>query len=79
MGKGNIYAWCVCGGIYHFDSTCVTAIISKFVCTFTRRNFGVFSGSAIVGIGQGIALPAGPTHICEVPLAESRGKIMSFG
>jgi hypothetical protein len=37
---------------------------------------GFIAGRAIVGIGQGIALPAGPTYISETAPAESRGKIM---
>jgi MFS family permease len=39
---------------------------------------GFIAGRAIAGIGQGIALPAGPTYISEIAPAESRGKIMSF-
>ncbi|KAF2621970.1 MFS sugar transporter-like protein [Macroventuria anomochaeta] len=58
---------------------CVIVIISTFISTFTPRNIGGFiAGRAIVGIGQGIALPAGPTYISEIAPAESRGKIMSF-
>ncbi|KAF1849568.1 sugar transporter [Cucurbitaria berberidis CBS 394.84] len=58
---------------------CVVVIISTFISTFTPRNIGGFiAGRAIVGIGQGIALPAGPTYISEIAPAESRGKIMSF-
>ena len=58
---------------------CAIVIVSNFISTFTPRNIGGFiAGRAIVGIGQGIALPAGPTYISEVAPAESRGKIMSF-
>lgn len=58
---------------------CVVVIISTFISTFTPRNIGGFiAGRAIVGIGQGIALPAGPTYISEIAPADSRGKIMSF-
>ncbi|KAL1592190.1 hypothetical protein SLS59_009846 [Nothophoma quercina] len=58
---------------------CAIVIVSTFISTFTPRNIGEFiAGRAIVGIGQGIALPAGPTYISEVAHAESRGKIMSF-
>jgi MFS family permease len=39
---------------------------------------GFIAGRAIVGIGQGIALPVGPTYISEIAPAESRVKIMSF-
>ncbi|KAH7077447.1 general substrate transporter [Paraphoma chrysanthemicola] len=58
---------------------CLIVIVSTFISTFTPRNIGGFiAGRAIVGIGQGIALPAGPTYISEIAPAESRGKIMSF-
>ncbi|KAF2855362.1 general substrate transporter [Plenodomus tracheiphilus IPT5] len=58
---------------------CMVVIISTFISTFTPRHIGGFiAGRAIVGIGQGIALPAGPTYISEIAPAESRGKIMSF-
>lgn len=58
---------------------CVIVIVSTFISTFSPRNMGgIIAGRAIVGIGQGIALPAGPTYISEIAPAESRGKIMSF-
>lgn len=58
---------------------CVIVIIATFVSTFSPRNMGgIIAGRAIVGMGQGIALPAGPTYISEIAPAESRGKIMSF-
>ncbi|KAK2752405.1 hypothetical protein FQN55_007445 [Onygenales sp. PD_40] len=60
-------------------SGCVIVIISTFVSTFTPRNIGGFTGGrALVGIGQGIALPAGPVYIGELAPAGDRGKIMSF-
>jgi MFS family permease len=58
---------------------CVFVIISTFVSAFSPRTMGGFiDGRTIVGIGQGIALPAGPTYITELARTESRGKIMSF-
>lgn len=58
---------------------CVLATISTFVSAFSPRNMGGFiGGRAIVGIGQGIALPVRPTYISEIVPAESRGKITSF-
>jgi MFS family permease len=58
---------------------CVFVTISTFVSAFSPRNIdGFIAGRAIVGIGQGIALPVGPTYISEIAPAESRGKIMSF-
>jgi MFS family permease len=58
---------------------CFFVIVATFVSTFTPRTMGGFiAGRALVGIGQGIALPAGPTYISEIADSESRGKIMSF-
>ncbi len=58
---------------------CVFVIIATFVSCFTPRSIGGYiAGRAIVGIGQGFALPAGPTYINEIAPYESRGKIMSF-
>ncbi|KAL0944511.1 sugar transporter [Colletotrichum truncatum] len=54
-------------------------IISSLVAAFTPRDIGGFVASrAITGIGQGIALPAGPVYINEMAPAEIRGMLMSF-
>ncbi|OQE41291.1 hypothetical protein PENCOP_c005G00169 [Penicillium coprophilum] len=59
---------------------CILVIISTFMQTFApRHNLAVFlAGRCIIGIGQGIALTAGPIYIGELAPAEIRGKIMTF-
>lgn len=54
-------------------------IISTLVAAFTPPNIGGFiAGRALTGIGQGLALPAGPVYINEMAPSGDRGKIMSF-
>ncbi|KFY28521.1 hypothetical protein V493_02883 [Pseudogymnoascus sp. VKM F-4281 (FW-2241)] len=59
---------------------CFLTIIATFIQTFSpRHNIGTFiAGRAIIGIGQGIALTAGPIYIGELSPPEIRGKVMSF-
>ncbi|KAJ5452009.1 Major facilitator superfamily domain general substrate transporter [Penicillium cf. griseofulvum] len=59
---------------------CVLVIIATFMQTFApRHNLATFlAGRCIIGIGQGIALTAGPIYIGELAPAEIRGKIMTF-
>jgi sugar porter (SP) family MFS transporter len=59
---------------------CFLTIIATFIQTFApRHNIGTFiAGRAIIGIGQGIALTAGPIYIGELAPPEIRGKVMSF-
>ncbi|KFY51094.1 hypothetical protein V496_08955 [Pseudogymnoascus sp. VKM F-4515 (FW-2607)] len=59
---------------------CFLTIIATFIQTFApRHNIGTFiAGRAIIGIGQGIALTAGPIYIGELTPPEIRGKVMSF-
>ncbi|KAJ5351394.1 hypothetical protein N7452_000368 [Penicillium brevicompactum] len=59
---------------------CVLVIVATFMQTFTpRHNLACFlAGRCIIGIGQGIALTAGPIYIGELAPAEIRGKIMTF-
>jgi MFS family permease len=48
-------------------------------CFAPRGKIGVFiGGRVLVGIGQGIALTAGPAYINEITPPHIRGKIMSF-
>jgi sugar porter (SP) family MFS transporter len=58
----------------------VLVIIATFMQTFAPRgNIGVFiAGRVIIGLGQGLALTAGPIYIGELAPPEIRGKIMSF-
>ncbi|OAK98957.1 general substrate transporter [Phaeosphaeriaceae sp. SRC1lsM3a] len=55
-------------------------IVATFMQAFAPRgNIGVFiAGRVIIGIGQGLALTAGPIYIGEMAPPEIRGKIMSF-
>ncbi|KAL1604472.1 hypothetical protein SLS59_003664 [Nothophoma quercina] len=58
----------------------VLVIIATFMQTFAPRgNIGVFiAGRVIIGLGQGLALTAGPIYIGELAPPEIRGMIMSF-
>jgi MFS family permease len=55
-------------------------IIATFMQAFTPKgNIGIFiGGRVIVGLGQGLALTAGPVYINELAPAEIRGVIMTF-
>ncbi|KAL2784673.1 general substrate transporter [Aspergillus keveii] len=58
---------------------CAFIIVSSIISTFTPRVMGGFiAGRALTGIGQGLAMPAGPVYINEMAPAEKRGMIMSF-
>jgi MFS family permease len=58
---------------------CTFIIISSLISTFTPRVIGGFiAGRALTGVGQGLALPAGPVYINEMAPAAKRGMIMSF-
>ncbi|CAG7916671.1 unnamed protein product [Penicillium olsonii] len=59
---------------------CALVIVATFMQTFSpRHNLACFiAGRCIIGIGQGIALTAGPIYIGELAPAEIRGKIMTF-
>ncbi|KAF2196941.1 MFS sugar transporter-like protein [Delitschia confertaspora ATCC 74209] len=55
-------------------------IVATLMQTFSPRgNIGCFiGGRVIIGLGQGLALTAGPIYIGELAPQEIRGKIMSF-
>lgn len=55
-------------------------IIATFIqCFSPQGNIGCFiAGRVIIGIGQGLALTAGPIYIGELAPPEIRGTIMSF-
>jgi sugar porter (SP) family MFS transporter len=59
---------------------CFITIIASFVQAFApHHGIGVFIfGRVIIGIGQGIALTAGPVYIGEMTPAEIRGTVMAF-
>ena len=59
---------------------CILVIIATFMQTFAPRG-GIatfIGGRVLIGLGQGIALTAGPIYIGELAPPEIRGKIMSF-
>ncbi|TDZ28954.1 Quinate permease [Colletotrichum spinosum] len=59
---------------------CLVTIVAAFMQAFApRHNLGVFiAGRVIIGIGQGLALTAGPVYINEITPAEIRGVVMTF-
>ncbi|KAJ5804667.1 uncharacterized protein N7518_000970 [Penicillium psychrosexuale] len=59
---------------------CILVIIATFMQTFAPHHDLVcfLAGRCIIGIGQGIALTAGPIYIGELAPPEIRGKIMTF-
>ncbi|KAJ5832136.1 hypothetical protein N7474_000447 [Penicillium riverlandense] len=59
---------------------CALVIIATFMQTFAPyHSLACFlAGRCIIGIGQGIALTAGPIYIGELAPAQIRGKIMTF-
>ncbi|KAJ5677036.1 uncharacterized protein N7477_002669 [Penicillium maclennaniae] len=59
---------------------CVLVIGATFMQTFApRHSLACFLvGRCIIGIGQGVALTAGPVYIGELSPPEIRGKIMTF-
>ncbi|RWA07753.1 hypothetical protein EKO27_g7347 [Xylaria grammica] len=59
---------------------CIITIIATFIQAFApRHNLGAFiGGRVLIGIGQGLALTAGPIYIGEVSLPEVRGSVMTF-
>ena len=61
-------------------SGCVLVIIATFLQAFSpRHNLGCFiGGRVLIGLGQGLALTAGPVYIGEVAPSEIRGTIMTF-
>ncbi|RAL63281.1 hypothetical protein DID88_004357 [Monilinia fructigena] len=59
---------------------CFLTIIATFLqCFSPRGNLNAFiGGRVIIGLGQGIALTAGPVYIGELAPSSIRGKIMGF-
>lgn len=57
----------------------VLVIAATCLQTFSPRVIGAFiAGRGIIGLAQGIALPAAATYISEVAPTEIRGKVLSF-
>ncbi|QYS95358.1 MFS permease [Trichoderma simmonsii] len=59
---------------------CLLTVVATFMQTFApRHNLGCFiAGRVLVGLGQGIALTAGPVYIGEMAPPPIRGLIMAF-
>ncbi|KAI0852933.1 general substrate transporter [Daldinia vernicosa] len=59
---------------------CILTIAATFMQAFAPwHNLGCFiGGRVLIGIGQGMALTAGPIYIGEVSPPEIRGQIMAF-
>ena len=59
---------------------CFVTIVATFVQTFAPfHQLGAFiAGRVLIGLGQGMALTAGPVYIGEMAPLEIRGTIMSF-
>ncbi|KAL1962836.1 hypothetical protein VTN77DRAFT_9111 [Rasamsonia byssochlamydoides] len=59
---------------------CVLVIAATFMQAFApRHDIACFlAGRCIIGVGQGVALTAGPIYISEVAPPHIRGKIMTF-
>ncbi|KAL3492085.1 putative MFS sugar transporter [Aspergillus germanicus] len=59
---------------------CGFVIVSSIISAFTSRDAigGFIAGRVLTGIGQGLAMPAGPVYINEMAPASKRGMIMSF-
>ena len=59
---------------------CFITIIATFMQTFAPyHNLGCFiGGRVLIGVGQGMALTAGPVYIGEMAPPEIRGVIMAF-
>lgn len=57
---------------------CLIVIAFTFLQVFAKNMPSFIAGRLLMGIGQGIALPNGPTYISEIAPAAVRGKILSF-
>ncbi|KAI0398368.1 sugar transporter [Xylariaceae sp. FL0594] len=59
---------------------CFITIVATFIQAFAPyHNIGAFiGGRVLIGVGQGLALTAGPIYIGEVSLPDVRGKVMTF-
>jgi sugar porter (SP) family MFS transporter len=59
---------------------CFITVVATFIQTFSpQHKIGVFIfGRVLIGLGQGMALTAGPVYIGELTPPEIRGKVMSF-
>lgn len=57
---------------------CALVVAFTFLQVFAPNMPSFIAGRLLMGIGQGIALPNGPTYIAEIAPADVRGTILSF-
>ncbi|KAI8141344.1 sugar transporter [Fennellomyces sp. T-0311] len=57
---------------------CLVVIAASLIQTFSKNLAAFIGGRIVLGIGQGIALPAGPVFMGEICHPEVRGRMMSF-
>lgn len=59
---------------------CFVTVIATFIQAFApRHKLGAFiAGRVMIGIGQGMALTAGPVYINEMAPSQLRGRIMTY-
>ncbi|KAI9495271.1 sugar transporter [Zychaea mexicana] len=57
---------------------CVVVIVASLVQTFSSNVETFIGGRIVLGLGQGIALPAGPVFMSEITPPEIRGRMLSF-
>jgi len=53
-------------------------IVSTFIQAFAPNMPAFIAGRLLMGMGQGLAVPTGPTYIAETAPARVRGTMMSF-
>ena len=53
-------------------------VVSTFVQAFAPNMPAFIAGRLLMGMGQGLAVPTGPTYIAETDPARVRGTMMSF-
>lgn len=52
--------------------------VSTFIQVFAPNMGAFIGGRCVMGIGQGICVPTGPTYIAEIAPSRVRGVMMSF-
>ncbi|KAI9311858.1 general substrate transporter [Dichotomocladium elegans] len=57
---------------------CAVVVVASIIQTFSTNLSTFIGGRIVLGLGQGIALPAGPVFMSEICPAEVRGRMMSF-
>ncbi|KAI9252953.1 MFS sugar transporter-like protein [Phascolomyces articulosus] len=57
---------------------CVVVIVASLIQTFSKNIAAFIGGRIVLGLGQGIALPAGPVFMSEITPPQIRGRMLSF-